>query len=75
MALIPCAVAHAYRAGAAVPDVLLSGNHAAIAAWRRERSLALTADRRPDLIASARTAGLLDAADEVVLAARNPPKL
>ena len=54
--------------GAAVPDVLLSGNHAAIDAWRREQSLLLTAVRRPDLIASARGAGLLDAADEAVLA-------
>lgn len=35
--------------GVAVPDVLLSGNHAAIAAWRREQSRARTAARRPDL--------------------------
>jgi len=61
--------------GAAVPDVLLSGNHAAIDAWRREQSLLLTAERRPDLVASARTAGLLDAADEAVLVARRPAKL
>ena len=33
-----------------VPDVLLSGNHARIAAWRREQSLAVTRERRPDLI-------------------------
>lgn len=32
-----------------VPEVLLSGNHAAIAAWRRERALERTRDRRPDL--------------------------
>jgi len=51
-----------------VPEVLLNGNHAAIDAWRREQSLLLTAVRRPDLIASARGAGLLDAADEAVLA-------
>jgi len=61
--------------GAAVPDVLLSGNHAAIDAWRREQSLLLTAERRPDLVASARAAGLLDAADEAVLWARRPAKL
>jgi tRNA (guanine37-N1)-methyltransferase len=61
--------------GAAVPDVLLSGNHAAIDAWRREQSLLLTAERRPDLVAAARAAGLLDAADEAVLAARRPAKL
>jgi tRNA (guanine37-N1)-methyltransferase len=36
--------------GVAVPEVLQSGNHAAIAAWRRERSLEVTAARRPDLL-------------------------
>ena len=35
--------------GIKVPDVLLSGNHAAIAAWRREQSRARTRARRPDL--------------------------
>ncbi|HEY8297554.1 MAG TPA: tRNA (guanosine(37)-N1)-methyltransferase TrmD [Candidatus Baltobacteraceae bacterium] len=35
--------------GVAVPEVLLSGNHAAIAAWRREASRARTRARRPDL--------------------------
>src|SRR5690348_13563538 len=35
--------------GVAVPQVLLSGNHAAIAAWRREQSRARTRARRPDL--------------------------
>ncbi len=35
----------------AVPAVLLSGHHGEIARWRREQSLALTAHRRPDLIA------------------------
>ena len=33
-----------------VPDVLRSGNHAAIAAWRRQQSLLRTAERRPDLL-------------------------
>lgn len=33
-----------------VPDVLLSGDHGAVARWRAERSAAITADRRPDLI-------------------------
>ena len=46
----------------AVPPVLLSGHHAQIARWRRERSLELTARRRPDLIAAARAAGRLQAA-------------
>ena len=52
-----------------VPAVLLSGHHADIARWRRERSLALTAARRPDLIAAARAAGLLSKADEKFLSA------
>jgi tRNA (guanine37-N1)-methyltransferase len=34
-----------------VPDVLLSGNHAAIRRWRRQQSLVRTAARRPDLFA------------------------
>jgi tRNA (guanine37-N1)-methyltransferase len=33
-----------------VPEVLLSGNHAAIARWRRKQSLGRTRDRRPDLV-------------------------
>ena len=33
-----------------VPDVLLSGNHADVARWRRERSEDLTRERRPDLL-------------------------
>ena len=32
-----------------VPDILLSGNHAAIEAWRREQARVRTRDRRPDL--------------------------
>lgn len=34
-----------------VPDVLLSGDHARIAAWRREQGLQRTRERRPDLLA------------------------
>ena len=51
-----------------VPPVLLSGHHGEIARWRRERALELTAHRRPDLIAAARAAGRLTAADERLLA-------
>ncbi len=51
-----------------VPAVLLSGHHADIRRWRRERSLALTAERRPELIAAARAAGRLSKADEAFLA-------
>ena len=36
--------------GLRVPDVLLSGNHAAIARWRREQSLLRTLRRRPGLL-------------------------
>ncbi len=35
--------------GLKVPDVLLSGNHAQIARWRRERQIEKTRSRRPDL--------------------------
>ena len=35
--------------GLKVPEVLLSGNHAEIAKWRKEQSLRITAERRPDL--------------------------
>lgn len=35
--------------GRRVPDVLLSGDHAAIAAWRRARAEEITRERRPDL--------------------------
>ena len=51
-----------------VPAVLLSGHHADIRRWRRERSLALTASRRPELITAARAAGRLSKADEAFLA-------
>ena len=36
--------------GRAIPEVLMSGNHARIAAWRREQAERLTGERRPDLI-------------------------
>ena len=49
-----------------VPPVLLSGNHAAIARWRREQSLRRTAQRRPDLLARLDRATLAKA-DRAVL--------
>jgi tRNA (guanine37-N1)-methyltransferase len=55
--------------GQAVPPVLLSGNHAHIARWRREQSLAITLANRPDLIGQARARGLLSVADERYLLA------
>ncbi len=36
--------------GRAIPDVLLSGDHAKIAAWRRAEAERLTRERRPDLL-------------------------
>jgi tRNA (guanine37-N1)-methyltransferase len=39
--------------GAAVPDILLSGDHQAIARWRRHESLRRTWERRPDLLEQA----------------------
>ncbi|WP_328774587.1 tRNA (guanosine(37)-N1)-methyltransferase TrmD [Deinococcus aquaedulcis] len=39
--------------GHAVPEVLRGGNHAAVAAWRREQALQRTLARRPDLLAQA----------------------
>jgi tRNA (guanine37-N1)-methyltransferase len=33
-----------------VPEVLLSGNHAAIAAWRKKQALQRTREKRPDLL-------------------------
>ena len=38
--------------GVPVPEVLLSGNHAAIAAWRQQQAEAVTRQRRPDLWAA-----------------------
>ncbi len=36
--------------GVRVPEILLSGNHGAIAKWRQEQALAKTRRRRPDLL-------------------------
>jgi tRNA (guanine37-N1)-methyltransferase len=36
--------------GRTIPDVLLSGDHAAIAKWRRREAERITAERRPDLL-------------------------
>ncbi len=38
--------------GRAVPPVLLSGDHAAIARWRRDQAVAITQARRPDLLSA-----------------------
>jgi tRNA (guanine37-N1)-methyltransferase len=36
-----------------VPEILLSGNHAEIAKWRRQQRLLRTANYRPDLLTRA----------------------
>jgi tRNA (guanine37-N1)-methyltransferase len=53
--------------GHEVPEVLLSGHHARITRWRRDRALERTATRRPDLLLRLPAEGL-DAADRRLLA-------
>jgi tRNA (guanine37-N1)-methyltransferase len=43
--------------GQDVPEVLLSGDHARIAAWRHDQSVRRTATRRPDLLRPSAAAG------------------
>lgn len=50
--------------GLTVPEVLASGNHGAIAQWRRQQRLLRTLQRRPELLATA----ILDAKDQRFLA-------
>jgi tRNA (guanine37-N1)-methyltransferase len=50
------------------PAELLSGHHAQIERWRRDRRLEITARHRPDLVQAARAAGRLSRADEALLA-------
>ena len=57
--------------GTPVPDVLLSGHHARIEAWRRQQRLELTANHRPDILEQARNKGLITKADERLLQAKN----
>lgn len=57
--------------GREVPAVLRSGDHAAVARWRRDRALERTAHRRPDLLA-ALDPERLDAADRVLLDEHRP---
>jgi tRNA (guanine37-N1)-methyltransferase len=54
--------------GIGAPAELLSGHHAQIERWRRDRRLEMTARHRPDLLALARAAGKLNKADEALLA-------
>ena len=63
--------------GMDVPEVLLSGNHAEIARWRRQQSLGRTWLRRPDLLDEAALSkadrALLDAFRAQWLAAAGEP--
>jgi tRNA (guanine37-N1)-methyltransferase len=43
--------------GQRVPEILLSGNHAAILKWRQEQALKKTRTRRPDLLGHAAPTG------------------
>jgi len=54
--------------GVKAPAELLSGHHAQIERWRRDRRLEITAKHRPDLIEAARAGGRLSKADEALLA-------
>ncbi len=55
--------------GMKVPEVLLSGDHQKIQSWRREKSIEITRERRPDLLAKA----ALSAAEKARLNAREAP--
>jgi tRNA (guanine37-N1)-methyltransferase len=57
------ASAMAHERVLAVPDVLLSGNHAEIRRWRKREALKRTLERRPDLLAEA----VLDEEEEEIL--------
>jgi tRNA (guanine37-N1)-methyltransferase len=52
-----------------VPDVLRSGDHGAVAAWRRAQALLRTAERRPDLLERLVRTSALSASDVRALAA------
>lgn len=54
--------------GRAVPEVLLSGDHGRIRAWRRGQALRATRERRPDLLGAAR----LSPEDEALLREGGP---
>lgn len=60
-------------AGRRVPEVLLSGDHARIARWRRDQALQRTATQRPDLLAALAAGGLSARDHEVLAEAGFPP--
>jgi tRNA (guanine37-N1)-methyltransferase len=58
--------------GEVVPAELMSGHHAQIERWRRDRRLEMTLRKRPELIAAARAAGKLGREDEAFLSGSLP---
>jgi tRNA (guanine37-N1)-methyltransferase len=58
--------------GWGVPDILLSGNHARIASWRREQSLRRTLEHRPDLLEKANLSGSDRKLLEKIIAEQQP---
>lgn len=58
-----------------VPEVLLGGNHAAIARWRHEQRLARTAARRPDLLHEAAVSTELADLEHAVATPADAPEL
>ncbi len=49
--------------GKKVPEILMTGNHAAIAVWRKEQAARRTLERRKDLLASEKLEGICDERD------------
>jgi tRNA (guanine37-N1)-methyltransferase len=68
----PCYTRPEVWRGREVPAVLRSGNHAAVARWRRDRAVERTAQRRPDLLA-ALPPGALDGTDSALLETLTTP--
>jgi tRNA (guanine37-N1)-methyltransferase len=50
----PCYTRPRSFRGRLVPEVLVSGDHGAVATWRRAQALRLTFERRPDLLRAVR---------------------
>ena len=54
LSMAACTQTPAEWHGLRVPDILLSGDHAKVARWRRKQSILRTRERRPDLYAALR---------------------
>lgn len=59
----------------AVPDVLLSGNHGAIAAWRHTQRVQRTVSRRPDLLGAVAATGALADLEGAMATPADAPEL